>query len=97
MTQAPAATFKIPRESSQPGRRAARPARKAKAARLAPGRVFAGEAYVSALGDEGVCRPGLLRSGRREDWGLGLEPRVAGELVRTPRASRLSFWSKGVP
>jgi integrase len=41
MTQAPAAIFKIPTESPQPARKAARPARKAKAARPAPGRVLA--------------------------------------------------------
>jgi integrase len=41
MTQAPAAIFKIPTESPQPARTAARPARKAKAARPAPGRVLA--------------------------------------------------------
>jgi hypothetical protein len=40
MTQAPAAIFKIPTESPQPARKAARPARKAKAARPAPGRVL---------------------------------------------------------
>ena len=42
MTQAPAAIFKIPTESPQPARKAARPARNAKAARPAPGRVLAG-------------------------------------------------------
>ena len=41
MTQAPAAVFKIPTESPQPARKAARPARKAKAVRPAPGRVLA--------------------------------------------------------
>ena len=41
MTQAPAAVFKIPTESPQPARKAARPARRAKAARPAPGRVLA--------------------------------------------------------
>ena len=41
MTQAPAAIFKIPTKSPQPARKAARPARKAKAARPAPGRVLA--------------------------------------------------------
>ena len=41
MTLAPAAIFKIPTESPQPARTAARPARKAKAVRPAPGRVLA--------------------------------------------------------
>ena len=41
MTQAPAAVFKIPTESPQPARKAARPARKAKAVRPASGRVLA--------------------------------------------------------
>ncbi|MBV9384266.1 MAG: tyrosine-type recombinase/integrase [Streptosporangiaceae bacterium] len=41
MTQAPAAIFKIPTESPQPARKAARPARRAKAGRPAPGRVLA--------------------------------------------------------
>jgi integrase len=41
MTQAPAAVFKIPTESPQPARKAARPARRAKATRPAPGRVLA--------------------------------------------------------
>ena len=41
MTQAPAAVFKIPTESPQPARKAARLARRAKAARPAPGRVLA--------------------------------------------------------
>ena len=41
MTQAPAAVFKIPTESPQPARKAARPARRVKAARPAPGRVLA--------------------------------------------------------
>ncbi len=41
MTLAPAAIFKIPTESPQPARKAARPARRAKAARPAPGRVLA--------------------------------------------------------
>jgi hypothetical protein len=41
MTQAPPAIFKIPTESPQPARKAARPARRAKAARPAPGRVLA--------------------------------------------------------
>jgi len=41
MTQAPAAVFKIPTESPQPARKAARPARRAKAARPAPGQVLA--------------------------------------------------------
>ena len=41
MTQAPAAVFKIPTESPQPVRKAARLARRAKAARPAPGRVLA--------------------------------------------------------
>jgi len=42
MTQAPAAVFKIPTESPQPARTASRPARGARAARPAPGRVLAG-------------------------------------------------------
>ena len=41
MTQAPAAVFKIPTQSPQPARKAARPARRAKAARPAPGQVLA--------------------------------------------------------
>jgi integrase len=41
MTQAPAAVFKIPTESPQPAHKAARPARRAKAASPAPGRVLA--------------------------------------------------------
>ena len=41
MTQAPAAVFKIPTESPQPARKAARTARKAKAVRPASGRVLA--------------------------------------------------------
>ena len=45
----------------------------------------------------GRFRAGLYRSGRGEDWGLDSEPRHAGELVQTPRASRLSFGRKGVP
>jgi hypothetical protein len=43
----------------------------------------------------GRLRAGLHRSGRREDWGLDPEPRYAGELVQTPRASRLLFDGKG--
>jgi integrase len=41
MTQAPAAVFKIPTESPQLARKAARPARRAKPGRPAPGRVLA--------------------------------------------------------
>jgi integrase len=41
MTQAPAAIFKIPTESPQPARKAARPARRAKAGHRASGRVLA--------------------------------------------------------
>jgi len=41
MTQAPPAIFKIPTKSPQPGPKAARPARRAKAGRPAPGRVLA--------------------------------------------------------
>jgi hypothetical protein len=52
VTQAPAAIFKIPTESPQPAREAARPARKAKTARLAPGRVLAnGTGRAATRGD----------------------------------------------
>lgn len=41
-----------------------------------------------------LLRPGLHRPGRREDWGLDPEPQHAGELVQTPRASRLSLMER---
>jgi hypothetical protein len=41
----------------------------------------------------GRLRPGLHRSGR-EDWVLDPEPLPAGQLVQTPRASRLSLDGK---
>ena len=59
MTQAPAAVFKIPTESPQPARKAARPARRAKAARPAPGRVLAnGTARAATRGGGEVVELG---------------------------------------
>jgi hypothetical protein len=60
MTQAPAAIFKIPTESPQPARTAARPARKAKAARPAPGRVLANGTGRATRG--GSYLPGIKTS-----------------------------------
>ena len=83
MTQAPAAVFKIPTESPQPARKAARPARRAKAARPAPGRVLA----------NGTGRAATRGGGEVVELGYGItvyparEERAAGGRSGTRTAS----------
>ena len=68
MTQAPAAVFKIPTESPQPARKAARPARKAKAA-PAPRRVLA-----NGAGRTGVFSTGQIGANRTSSRIVLVEP-----------------------
>jgi integrase len=72
MTQAPAAIFKIPTESPQPARKAARPVRRAKAGRPAPGRVLAngtGRAATRGSGEVIELEYGITAYPAREEKG----------------------------
>ena len=72
MTQAPAAIFKIPTDSPQPARKAARPARRAKPGRPAPGRALAngtGRAATRGGGDVVELEYGITVYPAREEKG----------------------------
>ena len=85
MTQAAPAVFKIPTESPQPARKAARPARRAKAARPAPGRVLANGTGRAATRGGGEVIELELRH-HRVPGPRGTRP-LAGGLVRGRRAA----------